>query len=548
MNSVKNIISSGLASFKALSVWTAILFFLSAAGAPAKAQPIVENFDNISNLPASGWFMRNNSVPLGSTSWFQGNPNIFPAQSGAPNSYIGANFNNTTGTNTISNWLLTPTRLLTNGSVLKFWTRTRFDTPFPDRLEVRLSTAANSTNVGTGPNGVGDFTTLLLTINPNLEIGGYPEVWTEYTVVLSGLPGGCMGASSAQGRIAFRYFVTNAGPTGDNSDYIGIDTVSYNTIIVNAAPGLSIKSPLDYNCDGKTDYVVARNTGGGFGGQATWFINNGTTGGGSGTQTPWGISTDYFVSGDFDGDGRADITVYRPGANSTSYFYSLRSSNGTLEGRQLGTTGDDPTVVGDYDGDLIDDYAVYRGGASAGQQSFWYYRGSATANGGITFVQFGQNGDFPAPGDYDGDNRNDFCVQRNNGSGQGLFLLNKSNGGTEAFIWGTANDLIIPGDYDGDGKDDFAVARASGGQIIWSVLGRNGNNVIHFGQPWGLAQTDFPVQGDYDGDGKTDIAIWRPGVDPQQNFFYIRQSSDGSLRAFEWGQQGDYPVATFNTH
>ena len=33
----------------------------------------------------------------GSTNWFQGNNTVFPAQSGAPNSYIGANFNNTTG-------------------------------------------------------------------------------------------------------------------------------------------------------------------------------------------------------------------------------------------------------------------------------------------------------------------------------------------------------------------------------------------------------------------------------------------------------------------
>ncbi|HEX8371000.1 MAG TPA: choice-of-anchor J domain-containing protein [Pyrinomonadaceae bacterium] len=503
----------------------------------AKAQAINEDFANITTLSAAGWFFQNNSTPTGTTGWFQGNSAVFPAQAGAVTSYIGANFNSTTGDNTISNWLLTPNRTFNNGDVVKFWTRTTTDSPFPDRLEVRLSTNGASTNVGTGSTAVGDFTTLLTSINPGLTVGGYPDVWTEFTITLAGLPAG-----GASGRIAFRYFVTNGGPAGDNSNYIGIDTFSYTpgTIV---AP-TDVEAPLDYNGDNKTDYVVVRNTGGGSGGQVTWFINNGTTS----TQTPWGISTDFFVSGDFDGDDKHDITVYRPTSAPNSFFYALRSTNATLVARELGATGDDPTVVGDYDGDDIDDFAVYRSGASAGQPSFWYYRGSATANGGITFVQFGQNGDFPSPGDYDGDGKNDYCVQRNNGSGQGVFLLNKSTGGSEAVLWGTSSDLILPGDYDGDGKDDFAVARGSGGQIIWSVLGRNANNVIHYGQPWGLSATDFPTQGDYDGDGKTDIAVWRPNADVQQNFFYIRQSSNSALRSFEWGQQGDYPVANYNSH
>jgi hypothetical protein len=516
-----------------------LFFLLAGVIASAQAQSFSEGFDNITQLPASGWVMQNNSVPPGTTGWFQGNPNTFPAQSGASNSYIAADFHNTSALGTIDNWLMSPPSLLTNGSVFRFWTRSVANSPFPDRLEVRLSTAGSSTNVN-------NFTTVLAVINPNLEVGGYPQQWTEFTITLSGLPPIC-GDIAVQGRIAFRYFVTNAGSQGDNSHYIGIDTVNY----IVALPVGSIspyEAPLDYNCDGRTDYVVVRKTDGVSGGQATWFINNGTTY----RQRLLGISTDFFLGGDFDGDDRADITVYRPGAASTSYFYSLSSLTGTLVARQLGTDGDDPTVIGDYDGDDRDDFAVYRAGASAGQQSFWYYLGSATPNGGVTVVQWGQNGDFPAPGDYDGDSKNDFCVQRGDGSGgsgaQGVFLLNKSNGGTEAVVWGLASDLIVPGDYDGDLKTDFAVARSQNGQIIWSVLGRNANNIIHYGQPWGLSQTDFPTPGDYDGDGKTDIAVWRPNADPQQNFFYIRQSSNGSLRAFEWGEQGDYPVANFNSH
>ncbi len=94
-------------------------------------------------------------------------------------------------------------------------------TIYPDRLEMRLSTAGASTNVGTTATSVGDFTTVLVEVNPTLAAGGYPEVWTQYTATLSGIPGG------ATGRIAWRYFVTDAGPTGANSDYIGIDTVEF---------------------------------------------------------------------------------------------------------------------------------------------------------------------------------------------------------------------------------------------------------------------------------------------------------------------------------
>jgi hypothetical protein len=301
---------------------------------------------------------------------------------------------------------------------------------------------------------------------------------------------------------------------------------------------------MDYNGDDKTDYVVARNTGGGSGGQMTWFIHNGTTH----TQTPWGIAGDVFVGGDFDGDDKADITVYRRANAPNAFFYSLQSSNNTMRARELGGFFDDPTVVGDYDGDDIDDFAVYRHGVGIAEPSFWYYRGSLTPNGGITFVQWGQNGDTPAPGDYDGDGRNDFVVRRDNGNGQGIFHLNQTCAGVQSIIWGKPTDLIAPGDYDGDRRTDFAVLRAEGGQIIWNVLGRNNGNIIHFGQPWGLAQTDFPVQGNYDADFKTDIAVWRPSFDSQQNFFYIKKSTDGALLPFEWGQQGDYPVADFNNH
>lgn len=202
--------------------WMAAVCLLAMAPTGAHAQAYSEDFVDINTLVPNGWFMQNNSVPVGLTNWFQGNSTVFAAQNGAATSYIGANFNNTTGANTISNWLLTPTRTLKNGDVFSFYTRCSEDNLYPDRLQVRMSAAGASTNVGTGSAAVGDFTTLLLDINPGLVTSVYPySGWQQYTITISGLP------APTSGRIAFRYFVTNGGPSGLNSDYIGIDNVVY---------------------------------------------------------------------------------------------------------------------------------------------------------------------------------------------------------------------------------------------------------------------------------------------------------------------------------
>ena len=191
-----------------------------ASAATARPAPFVENFDSLAALPGQGWNFQNNSVPLGATNWFQGNPQVFDAHSGAPSSYMAANFNNTGATGTISNWAMLPTMSLNNGDTLKFYSRTTVGGgAFPDRLEVRLSDNGSSSDVGLTSGSVGDFDTLLLSINPNLTNVGYPEDWTEFSVTLSGLGG------PISGRLAFRYFVTDAGGLGTNSNYIGIDDV-----------------------------------------------------------------------------------------------------------------------------------------------------------------------------------------------------------------------------------------------------------------------------------------------------------------------------------
>jgi hypothetical protein len=193
--------------------------------APVRAD-LIQGFDDITTLSGQGWSLQNLSSPVGVVGWFQGNDAVFPSQSGATTSYIGTNFNNGAGTATLSNWLITPTQTLNNGDTISFFTRTVDAPAFPDRLELRLSTNGASTNVGATATSVGDFTTLLLTVNPTLTTSDYPNAWTQFTVTLSGL------AAPVSGRVAFRYFVTDGGPAGDNSDYIGIDTFSLHSAAV----------------------------------------------------------------------------------------------------------------------------------------------------------------------------------------------------------------------------------------------------------------------------------------------------------------------------
>jgi len=200
-----------------------------AAPAVAITSAFSEGFNDITTLAAAGWSQQNLSSPIGTSNWFQGNPAVMTAQAGADNSYIGANFNNVADVGTISNWLLTPEIGLKNGDQIKFWTRKpTVTTDFPDRLEVRLSTAGASTNVGATATSVGDFTTVLLSVNPTLTTGVYPQVWTQFTVTISGL------GAATTGRVGFRYFVTNGGLNGANSDFIGIDTFDYAPVLSQA--------------------------------------------------------------------------------------------------------------------------------------------------------------------------------------------------------------------------------------------------------------------------------------------------------------------------
>ena len=199
--------------------------FVACGAFTTQAQTAVftENFDTFASLATAGWTQTNQSSPVGASTWAQGGGTAFATggYNGGATSFALVNFNSTTGAGTISNWLMTPVITLENGDVISFYTRQGGAAPsYADRMEVRLSTNGATTAGPFGVGDVGDYTTLIANINPEQTQAGYPLTWTQYTYTVSGLTG------PTASKIGFRYYVTNGGPAGDNSNIIGIDALS----------------------------------------------------------------------------------------------------------------------------------------------------------------------------------------------------------------------------------------------------------------------------------------------------------------------------------
>jgi hypothetical protein len=188
----------------------------------------------------------------------------------------------------------------------------------------------------------------------------------------------------------------------------------------------------------------------------------------------------------------------------------------------------------------------------------WLLRNSNTSGDPDIIVTFGgQPGDLPVPGDWDGDGQTEIGIFRN-----GTFIRARLVTietcitcpplafadvlGSVSF--GQAGDLPVAGDWDGDGKDDVGVFRPdiNQGAFLLRVPEVFQACTVCPPQTFFVTQTipfgvagHLPVAGDWDGDGRDDIGTY----DPLTTNAFLSVDLIKATFVFQLGQPGDRPLA-----
>lgn len=277
----------------------------------------------------------------------------------------------------------------------------------------------------------------------------------------------------------------------------------------------------DFDGDGKTDISVYRPSNG------VWYVSKSS---GGYLFVAWGPGRP--VPGDFNGDGKTDFATWRQGNSFFNVWSILHSSDYTSIERNFGghetAYSSIPTTLADYDGDSKTDLVNI---STRTLPNIGTYL-DLSLSSGISYGAFIPliTIDKVVSADYDGDGRADVAIFRD-----GVWTIQKTtdpNGKSIAVAFGYSTDRTVQADYDGDGKADIAVWRPTNGYWYW-MSSRDGSfNSYQFG-----LSDDKPVPGDYDGDGKTDFAVFRPS----SGIWYLQQSRDG-FRAEQFGLSDDNPI------
>jgi uncharacterized repeat protein (TIGR01451 family) len=235
------------------------------------------------------------------------------------------------------------------------------------------------------------------------------------------------------------------------------------------------------------------------------------------------ISTVTITDNDFPKSKKTG--VFRP---STGELF-LKNSNSSGFADTLivfGNPGDYP-IAGDWNGDGIDSVGIYRNGV-------FYLRNTNSTGFADIVVPFGNPGDQPIVGDWNGDGVDTIGVYRN-----GTFYLRNTNTAGPpdlVFTLGDPGDVGIAGDWNGDGITTCGVFRPSNGVVYLKNSNTTGFADLSF--VYGIAG-DKPVAGDWNGDGIDTVGIYRNGL------FYLTNSNTTGFAdtVFALGVDGDFPIA-----
>ena len=186
-------------------------------------------------------------------------------------------------------------------------------------------------------------------------------------------------------------------------------------------------------------------------------------------------------------------------------IWHLRDAGGGTTSFYFGNPGDVP-FTGDWDCDGIDTPGLYRQ-----SDGYVYLRNSNTQGTADVLYYFGNPGDVPLAGDFDGDGCDTVSLYRP--AARTMYVIDRLGSGDaglgaadRSFVFGDAGDLPMAGDFDGNGVDDLAMQRATTGEVFVRLTQTTGaaDLSFHFGNPG-----DTLFTGDWTGTGTSSAASFR---------------------------------------
>ena len=221
----------------------------------------------------------------------------------------------------------------------------------------------------------------------------------------------------------------------------------------------------------------------------------------------------------------------------TTGTWHVRQVDGTLDSFVFGNPGDVP-FVGDWDCDGVETPGLYRR-----SDGFVYLRNSNTQGTADIEYFFGNPDDLPLAGDFNGDGCDTVSIYRpSEGRVYVIDRLGDGAGGLgraeHAYFFGNPGDKPFVGDFDGDDRDTVGLHRESTGFLYFRNSHTQGvaDVAFFYGNPG-----DRMVAADWNGDGAEAVGIYRPTT----TRFYLRfTNTQGNADAeLNWGETTWLPIA-----
>jgi hypothetical protein len=217
---------------------------------------------------------------------------------------------------------------------------------------------------------------------------------------------------------------------------------------------------------------------------------------------PSGRTCDRVIFQDEDGRWHRWETISAPRTTTSFYF---------------GNPGD-VAFAGDWDCDGVDTPGLYRQ-----SDGFVYLRNSNTQGVADVRFFFGNPGDVPLAGDFDHDGCDTVSIYRP--AEQRVYVIDQLGSGDHglgeadhSFVFGNPGDRPFVGDFDGDHTDTVGLHRASNGLVYFRNSNTTGtaDSQFVFGDPG-----DLLAAGDWIGSGRDTVAVYRPSTQT----LYVRYSN-----------------------